>query len=94
MTADEYLSTEVFGTDFDDLERALQNFAKLKCQELLLLVAEKVKVKNTSCEEYGIPCTEDSKEVFQVDENFFTVDSNSILTCVDLDSFIEGTSSS
>lgn len=61
----------------DDILDCMHEFAKQKCKELLLIVAEKARIdfRNNKANDFGI-------------------DVDSILTCVDLDSFIEGTSSS
>lgn len=41
MTAEEYAMENMHGADLNEIESALIGFAKLKCQELLEIVAEK-----------------------------------------------------
>lgn len=44
MTAEDYALENMQGTDLQEIEMALQGFAKMKCKELLEIVAEKAKI--------------------------------------------------
>ena len=44
MTAEDYALENMQGTDLQEIEMALQGFAKMKCKELLEVVAEKAKI--------------------------------------------------
>ena len=44
MTAENYALENMQGTDLQEIEMALQGFAKMKCKELLEIVAEKAKI--------------------------------------------------
>ena len=46
MTAEDYALENMQGTDLQEIEMALQGFAKMKCKELLEIVAEKAKIKD------------------------------------------------
>ena len=63
----------------NDILDCMHEFAKQKCQELLLIVAEKAEIEWDGMND----CTDIAH-----------IDKDSIFNAVDLDSFIEGTSSS
>jgi hypothetical protein len=69
LSRDCYIATQ------HNIKKAMQEYAKLKCQELLLLVAERAKTKS-----------DDFGSSFRGD---IIVDKDSILNAVDLDSFID-----
>ena len=75
MTAEQYRieNANYDLSEGDCAEKLMQEYAKLKCQELLEIVAEKAEVK----------------EYFELNYEWtYTVDKDSILNAVDLDSFI------
>lgn len=107
MTTKEILEEWLSQTDQTNLkeghyfviQEAMKEYARLKCQELLLLVAEKVKIKTEKKSQYGKyrkwQKVKDEEEFDLFDYEMRTsVDKTSILNVVDLDSFIEGTLSS
>ena len=63
------------------LEEALNSFAKLKCQELLLLVAEKVRIIEDG------DVDNPYEEYFLDLGGYLRVDKDSILNAVDLETF-------
>ena len=69
LSRDCYIATQ------HNIKKAMQEYAKQKCQELLLLVAEKAKIKENRSMSNGYDYTERY------------VDKDSILNAVDLDSF-------
>lgn len=74
MTAEEYMMENMQGADYQEIEDALIGFAKLKCQELLEIVAEKAEIK----------------EYFELNYQWtYSVDKDSIINAVDLDKFID-----
>lgn len=75
MTAEEYLESKEPNT-FIVPEEFLQEYAKIKCQELLEIVAEKAEIKTVN-----IPSGLNIKTC--------VVDKNSILNAVDLETFIK-----
>ena len=89
MTAEQYLLDnieEVFGkhgdtSQFEEVAEAMKEYARIKCQELLEIVAEKAEVKTVS-----IPNGLNIKTC--------VVDRDSILNAVDLEKFCGGTPSS
>ena len=96
MTAEQYLLDnieEVFGkhgdtSQFEEVAEAMKEYARMKCQELLLLVAEKVRIIedgdiNNPYEEYFLDLG-----------GSLRVDKDSILNAVDLEKFCGGTPSS
>lgn len=78
MTAEEYLEEmDKSSNDINDIiEEAIVGYARLKCQELLLLVAEKAKTKVKD----GYIETTFKKEWIEIDRD-------SILNAVDLENF-------
>lgn len=79
MTAEEYAMENMHGADLNEIESALIEFAKLKCQELLEVVAENVQLKQEieyihSSVGYG---------------TVSVVDKDSIFNAVNLDEFIK-----
>lgn len=79
MTAEEYALENMHGADLNEIESALIGFAKLKCEELLEIVAEEAQIKQEieyihSSVGYG---------------TVSVVDKDSILNAVNLDEFIK-----
>lgn len=75
-----------------------REYAKLKCQELLLLVAEKAEIGIKKKSNYGTyrkwqKVKEDEVDLFEYQVQYF-VDKDSILNAVDLEKFCGGTPSS
>lgn len=90
MTAEELFGEHFNGLHYDDItsehiENYAKHFARLKCQELLEIVAEKAKIKTENNLVYQQPykfyCNKEEHSIF--------VDKGSILNAVDLDSFIQ-----
>ena len=92
MTAHEFLDKEYFYLILDsrdtniyseDIGKAMADFARYRCQELLEIVAEKAKVKNEDGKVYQQPhifyCNGEEHKIF--------VDRDSILNAVDLETF-------
>lgn len=84
MTAEEFLeNSNIFEKEnsfyFNDVQNIMQEYTKLKCKELLLLVAEKARI------------TEDNDgqhEEYYLDlGGYLKVDKDSILNAVDLEKF-------
>ena len=74
------------------IEEAMKEYARLKCQELLEIVAEKVEIGMKKKSNYGTHrkwqnVKEDEVDLFDYQVQYF-VDKDSILSAVDLDSFI------
>ena len=46
MTAEDYALENMQGTDLQEIEMALQGFAKMKCKELLEIVVDKAQVED------------------------------------------------
>lgn len=80
MTAEEYMMENMQGADYQEIEDTLIGFAKLKCQELLEIVAEKSQIKTATFGNIGV--------IGFSDIEYKEIDKDSILNCVDLDSFI------
>ena len=76
LSRDCYIATQ------HNIKKAMQEYAKQKCQELLLLVAEKARIigEDGNKQPYTFYCNGEEYEV--------SVDKDSILNAVDLDSFI------
>jgi len=77
----------------DTVISSMQEYAKQKCQELLLIVAEKAKIKVMKKSQFGKSRKwQKVKEGEEIDlfsyEMQSSVDKESILNAVDLDSFI------
>ena len=72
------------------LDTALQEYAKIKCQELLGIVAEKARIINEDGDVYQQP------HIFFCNGEAYKnwVDRDSILNAVDLENFCGGTPSS
>lgn len=70
---------------------AMNEFAKLKCQELLSLVAEKAKIKRKtkSLVDGYLKITNQKDDELEAIRIFYSVDKESIINCVDLDEFIK-----
>lgn len=92
MTAHEFLDKEYFylildsrGTNIysEDIEKAMADFARYKCKELLEIVAEKARA-DIKYEYSGNTGSEYCDE-------WAVVDKKSILNCVDLENFCVGT---
>lgn len=97
MTAEKILQENqeqaYYNQNSDYRIKAMQEFAKLKCQELLLLVAEKAEVKTEKKSQYGKyrkwQKVKDDEEFNLFDYSMRnSVDKDSIFNAVDLDSFI------
>lgn len=73
MTAEIYALENMQCTDMQEIESTLIGFAKLKCEELLKIVAEKAEV--AQCE---------NNDYYE-----YEVDKDSILNAVDLNEFIK-----
>ena len=84
MTVEKYMMENMQGADFQEIKSALIGFATLKCQELLEIIAEKVKIIDEDNDVYEQP------HIFYCNgEEYKTwVDKSSILNAVDFDSFI------
>ncbi len=67
------------------LEEALNSFAKIKCQELLLLVAEKAKIKKIFCSPINGKETIELVLTCGAENTLFNIDKDSILNAVDLE---------
>jgi len=66
--------------DEADIIEVIQEYAKMKCKELLEIVAEKAKIINTS--------TDETYSVFYLDNSYdLEIDKISILDAVDLEIF-------
>jgi len=74
LSRDCYIATQ------HNIKKAMQEYAKQKCQELLLLVAEKVKTKT-------VYETNDQPSSSFGDYEYEVVDKDSILNAVDLETF-------
>lgn len=92
MTAEKYLldnRIEVFGeygdtSQMEEFTKAMQEYARIKCEELLEIVAKKAKVGSDWKYKGG-----DSNIVGNYTKTLvYKVDKDSILNAVDLDSFI------
>lgn len=93
MTAEEVLNEWLLQTDQTNLkeghyfviEQAMKEYSRLKCKELLKIVAEKAKIIDEDNDTYEQP------HVFYCKgEEYKTwVDTNSILNAVDLNEFIK-----
>lgn len=81
MTAEEYAFENMQGCDLYEIVSALEGFAKLKCEELLVIVAEKAKAE-IKYEYSGNTGSE------YLDE-WAVIDKNSILNAVNLNEFIK-----
>jgi len=86
MTAEEYIINKETGSNeewilFSDVEELMIDYAKLKCQELLEIVAEKAKVIDVQT--FEVQDTHDLRCDYRLE-----IDKDSILNAVDLDSFI------
>lgn len=90
MTVHEFLNKEYFyliidsqdtNIDSKDIEKAMQEYAKMKCKELLDIVVDKAKTKT-------IYESNDQPSSSFGDYEYDVVDKDSILNAVDLDSFI------
>ena len=84
MTVSEYINkNHPYGCAEWEFEEALKEFAKIKCQELLEIVAEKAKIRDEDGDVYeqpkGFYCNGELYETW--------VDKDSILNCVDLENF-------
>lgn len=85
MTAQEFIEKNYHnGCGYWMLDTALQEYAKIKCQELLEIVAEKAKVKGNWEYSGGSP-----KVLGSYSKRFvgYEADKDSILNAVNLDSF-------
>lgn len=88
MTAEEYLldnNEEVFGkhgdtSQFEEVAEAMKEYARLKCEELIKIVAEKAKANI----EYTY-----SGNVGEYRDEWAIVNKDSILNAVDLEEFIK-----
>jgi hypothetical protein len=96
MTAEEILDNQKHGFgsgQFESALKAMQEYAKLKCQELLLLVAEKAVIKTEKKSQFG-KSRKWQKVKDGEDFDLFayemrnSVDKGSIFKAVDLDEFI------
>ena len=98
MTAEELLDKDYFhlvldsrGTNISvgEIERAMREYAKIKCKDLLEIVVEKAEVKNSFYSSFtGL--TEEVGKVFYTDnDGTFHVDNESILNVINLENFIE-----
>lgn len=99
MTAEEYLQDSLKISHFyndrydmmccfsDDVQLAIQEYAKLKCQELLKIVVDKAKVKNTLYYS-GRDNIDIAFDFYSELDGRFEVDKDSILNSVNLDDFI------
>ncbi len=85
MTAEEYTLENMQGCDMQEIESDLIRFARIKCKELLKIVAEKAMIIDEDNDVYEQP------HIFYCNgEKYKTwVDKDSILNAVDLDSFIQ-----
>ena len=85
MTAEDYALENMQGTDLQEIEMALQGFAKMKCKELLEIVVEKAKIRDEDGDVYeqpkGFYCNGELYETW--------VDKDSILNAVNLDEFVK-----
>jgi len=84
MTAEEYAMENMHGADLNEIESALIEFAKLKCQELLKIVVENALVQERSAYLELTPCKSINKGLTVIEVN-----KKSILNAVDLDEFIK-----
>ena len=82
VTRDCYIHTQ------RQIEKAMQEYARLKCQELLLLVAEKANIRHTFTSAIDGKTTHSYDKIFSAENSMFTIDKDYILNAVDLDSFI------
>lgn len=90
MTAKNLLKEWLLQTDHSNLkeghyfviEEAMKEYAKLKCEELLKIVAEKAKIETKP--------KENILNLSMMDDwSYYTIDKNSILNAVDLNEFIK-----
>lgn len=93
MTAHEFLDKEYFYLILDsrdtniyseDIGKAMADFARYKCKELLEIVIEKAKVEN---ECYPIIPNSIESIIYTHNEGSFFINKDSILNAVDLETF-------
>ena len=66
----------------------MREYAKLKCQELLEIVVEKVNIRHTFTSTVDGKITHDYDKMFVVENSMFSINKDSMFSVVDLDSFI------
>ena len=96
MTAEEEELSNVFretGFDIDNKIQqklvlgAMKSYAKMKCQELLEIVAEKANIRHTFTSAIDGKTAHSYDKIFSAESSMFTVDKDSILNAVDLEKF-------
>lgn len=90
MTANEYLKSKEPNT-FVVPEEFLQEYAKIKCKELLEIVAEKAKMVETYYNHVDKKYVTEiiQEKEFKGEQEIIFIDKDSIFNAVDLDEFIE-----
>ena len=83
--SDAYEETVCFSKD---VQKAMKEYTKLKCQELLLLVAEKATIRHTFTSAIDGKTIHSYDKIFSTENSMFTIDKDSILNAVDLETFI------
>ena len=71
----------------EDVIQAMKEYAELKCQELLEIVAEKVNIRHTFTSTIDGKTTHSYDKIFSTKNSMFTIDKDSLDNVVDLDSF-------
>jgi len=79
---------------FDDIqkmliEKAIKDYAKLKCKELLEIVAEKALIEETYVSPVDGTITNRFSYAFGAENTEYIIDYDSILNAVNLDEFIK-----
>ena len=95
MTAEEYyeqngvlISMDIRIVDDKSFSITLmQEYAKLKCKELLEIVDNKINIRHTFISAIDEKITHCTDKIFVVGSSMFNVNKDSILNIVDLDSF-------
>ena len=97
MTAEQYLlnnRVEVFGeygdtSQMEEFAKAMQEYTRIKCKELLEIVAEKAKMAETYYnyvdKKYVTEIIQEKE--FKGEQEIIFIDKNSILNAVDLETF-------
>lgn len=95
MTAEQYLlnnRVEVFGeygdtSQMEEFAKAMQEYTRIKCQELLEIVAEKVNIRHTFTSAIDGKTTHSYDKIFSTENSMFTIDKDSLVNVVDLEKF-------
>lgn len=72
----------------EDIEEMLQEYAKLKCKELLLLVAKKALIREIYVSPVNGVETSRLSYAFGGENTDYSIDKDSIINAVDLETFI------